>query len=135
MESERRRILTLLAEGKVTVTEAERLLDALKTDVSREETSGKKSAQSLRVTITPRDNSGKVVNVKIPLLIVKTGIKLGAFMPGKTQEQMQQAFRDRGISFNMNQLDGETVDRLAESLAQAAIEVDDEKGHIRIYCE
>ena len=135
MESERQRVLNLLAQGKLTVTEAERLLDNIGSAGPSLELHAKKSPQFLRVTITPHQTGAREVNVRIPLLIIKTGIKLGALMPGKTQDQMQQAFRERGLSFDLNQLDSDSIDRLSESLSQAAIEVDDEKGFIRIFCE
>ncbi len=87
MNEQRRQILQMLAEGKITADEAERLIDALE----REQPESPPGAASrprprpkyLRVLV--EDNSGgdepSRVNVRVPLQLLRAGVRLASLIP------------------------------------------------------
>ncbi len=140
MSEERRRILNLLAEGKISADEAECLLDALKRSAeflgaegSITETAAK--PKYLRVQVNPKQGNQEQVNVRVPLSLIRTGMKLGAMMPGGANARINSALADRGLDVDLGNLKAEEFDALVGALAQTSIEVNDEKGLVRIFCE
>jgi hypothetical protein len=139
MSTERAKILQMVAEGKVTPEEGEKLLDALYTTGSKERQlhseegseSGKGDLGSgplkyLRVTVDGDDK----VNVRVPIMLIRTGIKLSTLLPLTASEHLTE----HGIDLSQfNNLDG---DELTEALRELHVEVDTEDGDIvRVFCE
>lgn len=82
MSDERRRILEMLAEGKVTAAEAEDLLNALYAEKDKQQPV-RKEAQFLRIRVY---EAGKnKVNVNVPLSLAKVAMK---FIPDEAKNQM-----------------------------------------------
>ncbi len=139
MSEERRRILDMLATGKITAEETERLLDALGDtggQAAAGDTSGgpKAKPKYLCVLVEPKIPGKDRVNIKIPLLLVKAGAKLGAMMPNGTQSKISGALKEKGIDIDLNKMDSETIDAFVEALTETSIDVDDTKEVVRIYC-
>jgi hypothetical protein len=105
MLEERTRILELLREGKITVEEAEQLLDALGPAAERSEGLGgpppsqQARARHLCIRITDT-HTGKVkTNIRLParawgLLSKLTRTKLGRRMSGLALQDVQRAARE-----------------------------------------
>ncbi|MEW6181313.1 MAG: hypothetical protein AB1522_15460 [Chloroflexota bacterium] len=84
---ERLKILQLLQEGKITADQAARLLEALETSAAQAKgiprppvppsppTAG--SGRWLRVRVTDTDTGKTRVNVRLPLNLVASGIRMG----------------------------------------------------------
>jgi len=143
MTAERRKVLDMLAAGKITPEEAEQFLNRLApsgtpgnepegkaasaTDAKKSEGSPR-TLRFLRVVV---DSPGRdSVNVRVPLGLVRTGLKLSALMPGRVSQRLSE----QGIDLShLGKLDKEAL--IAE-LAAHPIEVETEKGkNIRIFCE
>ena len=102
MRDERSRILELLQAGKISVDEAEQLLDALGPAGGRAEAEGEPSAQArprrLRIRITDL-RSGKVrTDVRLPfgawsLLSKLTRTRIGRHLGGAALHEIQRAAR------------------------------------------
>lgn len=102
MRDERSRILELLRAGKISVEEAEQLLDALGPAGGRAEAEGEPSAQArprrLRIRITDL-RSGKVrTDVRLPfgawsLLSKLTRTRIGRHLGGHALQEIQRAAR------------------------------------------
>jgi hypothetical protein len=150
MSEERKKILNMLAEGKISADEAERLLDALQHS-SGEEHSDKiaaaegKDPKYLCITVTPKGHTvfnkehglrskRDQTNIRIPLQLVKAGMKLGAMMPANAKEKINDAFEKKGIDLDINNLDSKSVDEFLKALTELSIDVDDEDERVRIYC-
>ena len=144
MSDERREILTMLSEGKISVDEAEKLLAALGEQVRVTEevanvetpTAAKKKPKYLRILVQPKAGSpsGKdQVNIRVPLFLVKTGLKFSSALPPQAREKIDRALGEKGIS--LNNLDGAAIDELAAGLSELSIDVDDDEEHVRIFCE
>lgn len=147
MSEERRQILAMLAEKKVTVDEAERLLNALNEPGDKNESSAeapraaasdatKKKPKFLCVQVLPKNRDGKrgeKVNIKVPLFLLKTGLKLKGILPEEVGEKIKAKLGEKGI--DLTGLDEKSFDELVQGLTELSIDVDDEDEQVRICCE
>lgn len=135
MKQERKQILEMLAQGKIAPEDAERLLDKL--DASEGErpsaatgSAGERSSRLkyLRVFVDSAD--GDKVNIRVPLALIKTGIKLGAVLPDHVSHKLDESGVDlRGLV----ELEGE---ELYEALRELEVNVDSGDGDVvRVFCE
>jgi len=142
MEEERKRILGLLAAGKITVGETEELLDALKRNGSadRPSESGKekpeprKSPSHMRVLVDSDD--GDKVNVRIPMALLRAGIKLSSFMPKSASEQIKRKLSEHGVNIDQESWKASNVEEILESLADMNVDVNSADGNkVKVFFE
>jgi hypothetical protein len=143
MSENRKRILEMLAAGRITAGEAERLLSALENgpiiDVTPARTVG--SLKYLRILIErepDRDHDEQTrVNIRVPLQLLRAGVKLKSLLPDDARDQMNEALRKKGVDFDVNQFKAENLDEMLANLNDLSIDVDkkDRKAKIRIFCE
>ncbi len=139
--NERARILNMLSEGKLTVEEAEKLMDAVGTARSAPETEaielkdrrGRKP-KKLRVNIDAGEQSKKAkVNVSIPLSVVRTfGPIIAKNLPHEAKEELDK----RGIDFGRIVDDIESI--ISEASEEDIVNIDTEgedAAKVRIYLE
>ena len=146
MSEERKKVLEMLAEGKINAEEAERLLEKLdapgdKHDGSRhtrarqvvaseeagQDGSRRAPPKYLRVLIESKDD--ETVNIRVPLALVRTGI-LNATLPKDAKEKIEAKGIDLGQFNKMN------VDELIQALTELSIDIDSSEGEtVRIFCE
>jgi hypothetical protein len=134
------RILNMVSEGKITVEEAAKLLDALeKNDKGAAEPIALKGKQGrkptkLKVNIDAGENNKKSkVNVNIPLSLVRTiGPIISKNMPKEAQDEMNKKGIDVvGIMDSIEEL----IDAAAkEDIVNVDIE-GDEASKVRVYVE
>ncbi len=92
MSEDTRRVLEMLSQGKVSVQEAEQLLDAVTAPSQLEER--KQEPRYFRILVNKPAREGKKaenVNVRVPITVVRGGLRLGALVPGmlaKTKVQL-----------------------------------------------
>ena len=139
MSEERNRILDLLAAGKITAEEAGRLLDAVDSGAAQAASApaAPKSVPSelpkfmyVKVISTKGDN----VNVKIPLSLVRAGLKLTSLIPPQAMEQIDKSMAEKGMSIDLKNLKPEDLEDLIESLREMEISVDAANGdNVRVY--
>jgi hypothetical protein len=142
MNEDRKRILAMLAEGKLTADEAERLLDAMGREptprLGAAPTSTTNSAPKyFRVEVDahePGDTPTKV-NVRVPMQLLRAGVRLSALIPPRARDEVNAAMAREGIPFDINQLKPENLDDLIEHLADFAVDVDSGDAKVRVYCE
>ncbi|UCB45531.1 MAG: hypothetical protein JSV25_15195 [Spirochaetota bacterium] len=142
MGKEKRKILELLAKGKIKVDEAEKLLSALSGDETesndkQHQTAGEKQKpRYLRIAVEPGEGSSKKekVNVRVPLKLIRSGIKWIRFIPEEAQEKVNESLRDKGIDMDFTKMTEEGLEELVENLSDLAIEVEGEEM-VRVYCE
>ena len=135
MNRERAKILQMVADGSITPEDGEKLLSRLegagpaaplaeKPDLG----AGRKSGplKYLRVLVDGNDK----VNVRVPIGLIRTGIKLSTLMPLSASEHLS----DQGIDLaQFNDLDGE---ELMEALRDLQVDVETEEGDVvRVFCE
>jgi hypothetical protein len=137
MGEERKKVLEMLAAGKITADEAEKLLDKLAANAGNQASAGDpataSSAQSagkpkyLRIVV---DKPGRdQVNVRIPLVLAGTGSRLLAVMPARVTERLAEYGIDPAM---FSAADCKNL----ETLRDVNIDVDKGNGSkVRIFCE
>ena len=151
MGDDRTRILELLAAGKITAEEAARLLDALAPAATAGSTGQSAASSSTSAstgstltggTITPPkflfvkvlSVKGDNVNVKIPLALVRAGLKLTSLIPKPAADQINKTMAEKGMSFDLNSIKPEDLEELIESLREMEINIDAQSGDtVRVY--
>jgi hypothetical protein len=82
----------------------------------------------------PGDSPTKV-NVRVPMQLLRAGVRLSALIPAKAREEVNAAMAGQGIAFDINQLKPENLEELIDHLSDFAADVDNENAKVRVYCE
>jgi len=146
-----RRILDMLAQGKITVDEADRLLKAVSADRPADAAAGATAGGEarprwFRINIhKPAKSDGhapKDVTVRVPIAVVKGGMRLGAIIATFAGEKAAQRMKARGVDLDLSTINGDLSrmngDEFAaflKSLDDMNIEIDDGKSQVRITAE
>jgi hypothetical protein len=147
MGEDRARILNMLAAAKVTADEAERLLDALDTQTASG-AAAPASAPGIKGDPGPLLNAlpkylyvkvdsvdGDTVDVKVPLALLRSGLKLTSLLPPQAMEQLTEQMVDKGISIDFSNLKPEDIDDLIQALREMEINIDSKDGDkVRVFC-
>lgn len=145
MAQDRKQILDMLAAGKINVDEAERLLTATEETTGRStetaDVTRTRKAKYLRVTVTPPESEGgtgtPVVNVRVPLNLIRAGIKLKALIPAEAGDKVNEALASKGINLDIRNVKDEDIEELIDALSDLEVDVSDEQGArvVRVYVE
>jgi hypothetical protein len=126
----------MLAEGKISAADAERLLSKLAgsaqdvtTETPADETStSAKPLKYLRVVVDSKD--GDKVNVRVPMDLLRTGIKLSTMIPILAGDKLKES----GI--DLSHLSNLSGDELIDELRDLKVDVDSTNGDtVRVFCE
>lgn len=130
--NERKLVLEMLAEGKIDVGAAQRLLDKLQEVEGRQQNGGGAGAASrprpkhLRIEIAGGDDE---LNLRIPIGLVRAGLAFESFLPGWAQSRIL-------VGGSFSDLEALDKDYLRENLDDLDLTFDSEDGEIlRIYSE
>ena len=142
MSEERRKILDMLAEGKITVEEAEKLLAAISDETGNQKSqtdeakTGKLGFKYLRIQVEPGSSSEKKerVNIRIPAKLIRAGLKWAALMPKHARTKVHEALHDKGIEMDFDKMSVADIEELVTHLDDLTIDVEGEEK-VRIYCE
>ena len=133
MNDNRRQILDMLAQNKITVAEAERLLNAVERDPAG--TGAKmKYLRVLVDTNDPLDGPTKV-NVRVPMQLLRAGVRLTGVIPASARAEVNNALRKEGIAFDINNVTPQNLEELSEQLRELTVDVDNENTKVRVFCE
>ena len=135
MSRERAKILQMVADGTITPEEGEKLLSRMDPagtttgPVEPELDTGDRKSGPLKYLRVVVDGSDKV-NIRVPIGLIRTGIKLSTLIPLHASEHLTE----HGIDLSQfNNLDS---DELMEALRELRVDVDSEDGDtIRVFCE
>ena len=106
MNADRRQILDMLSQGKVTADEAERLIAALE---RAEEPARREAGQEpryIRVLVDAQDaaEGPTKVNVRVPLQLLRAGVRLTGIIPAAARDQVTAALRKDGVPIDIRNL-------------------------------
>jgi hypothetical protein len=140
MNDDRKRILNLLAEGRITADEADRLIAALErppTFTPAPELPARR-AKYLRVEVDDEGRHGggpAKVNVRVPMALLRAGVRLSSILPAEARDQINAAIRRQGVAVDINQLKPDNLEELVEQLSELKVDVGHEGASVRVYCE
>ncbi|MFZ0395729.1 MAG: hypothetical protein WCF17_09190 [Terracidiphilus sp.] len=154
MNENRKQILEMLAAGKITADEAERLLAALD---SGPETAGeyagstkggngaavKTRAKYLRVLVEADESSTGMkgtttVNVRVPMQLLRAGVRLASLIPQTAHGQLDDALSKHGVPITLSQIKPENLEEIIDQLEDLTVDVDGKEGNqtkVRVFCE
>jgi hypothetical protein len=151
MSENQKRILDLLAQGKISVSEAQTLLSltgAEKESSNRDSGSPKSKAAPrylyVMVETKPgapprRSESGRErpanVKVRIPFGLIRAGMKLATLIPSEAAGKVNDAMKEKGMDFDLRRMKPEDLEELIVALSENEINVDSDYETVRIYAE
>jgi len=149
MSENQKKILEMLASKKIGVDEAYRLLSALKAEGGAPEppqstaeavTAVKTKAKYLHVTVKPgagheHDEDAEVVNVRVPMSLLRSGIKLASLLPDEAGDKVADALEDRGIDLDVRNMKPEDLEEIIEALQDLEVNVENKKEVVKVFVE
>jgi len=136
MNEERKKILEMLQQGKITVEEAEKLLAALASPEETKSDAEKPAGKYLRVVVEPGPQSENHdrVNIRVPMKLIRAGMKWAAFVPKHAHSSINQALHEKGIQMDFTQITPQDIEDIVSQLNDLTVEVEG-KERVKIYCE
>lgn len=136
MNQDRRTILEMLAAGQITAGEAERLLAALERPDAGDAGARPKS-KYLRVVVdsdSRRDDSPRV-NIRVPMQLLRAGVRLASLVPAPAQERVNRALHEHG--FDLSEIRWENLEQIVDQLEDVSVDVEEGNGNakVRVFCE
>jgi hypothetical protein len=156
----KRKILEMLAEKKITAEEAEKLLSL--TDEEKGEPEAKevkdinpfKNLKYLRVVVKTipnpdyqpvngdvftNDEDDENVNIRVPMSLIRAGMKLTSIIPPAVYNQMDSSLKEKGIDFDLRNIKPENVEELINALGELEVNVESKNKKknttVRVYAE
>ena len=143
MSETRRQVLEMLAAGKITAEEAERLIAALERDTApaAAEPRPAKKVKYLRVMVDADEpGQGPVrVNTRVPMQLLRAGVKLANLIPPQARAQVDKALHEHGIPIDMSGINAGNLEEVINQLDELTVDVDvdekDQKVKVKVFCE
>jgi uncharacterized membrane protein len=156
MNENRRQILEMLAAGKITADEAEKLLAALEPDATASphvssawagngssNSNVKTRAKYLRVQVEADESmtgmkGPTTVNVRVPMQLLRAGVRLASLIPKQAHEQFDEAMSRHGVPITLSQIKPENLEELVDHLEDLTVDVDGKDGKstkVKVFCE
>jgi hypothetical protein len=140
MTEERRKVLELLAAGKISAADAERLLDKLADAAvetadseansgTRDSVASPKKPRFLRILVERADGQDRV-NIRVPLAFARSGSRLLSVLPSQVTERLASQGIDIGLLTSLSRED------LEQALRELNVDIEKGDGRkVRIFCE
>jgi len=141
VNEQRRQVLEMLAAGRITAEEADRLIAALDqpapTATATEQP--KPKAKYLRVVVESSDQFGGEgpgkVNIRVPMQLLRAGVRLASLIPPQALAHANEALRKQGIPFDLTQLRPQHIEELVDQLDDLTVHVDQPDVKVRVFAE
>lgn len=143
MSENQKKILQMLADGKISVEEATRLLylvgERPAEGAEDSKNTGRPSAKYLYIRVEPKrerpgSEHGKV-NIRVPVGFIRAGMKLKSLIPSHVADDVNRAFKAQGVGFDIRDLKDEYIDGLISVLREGEITVDSTDAEVYIRAE
>ena len=147
MTDNQKKILEMLSKGKISVDDAYRLLNVIDAEEGepestvRAESEVKTKPKYLRVTVLPDPDKGNTenvdrVNVRVPMSLIRAGIKLTSLIPPEAMEKVNGALKEKGINFDVRSVKTEDIEELIGALGELEVDVLSAKGEkVKVFVE
>ena len=146
MIDNRRPILDMLAQGKITVDEAERLLSLVDQPAAGEPArddgsdAGRPRPKYLRVVVEPGSQEGGEeettrVNIRVPMALIQAGVKLAALLPNAAVNKVNEKMQEKGLDIELGNLKAEDLEELVNAMSDLEVDVQGGQEKVRIFVE
>ena len=150
MSDNQKRILDMLAEGKISADEAQKLLAAIGSGSDEPRSAPPRSPKYLRVVVQPNpegedvkgvnpdapgDDDVKRVNVRVPVALIRAGIKFTSLIPAEASDQVNEALKEKGIDFDVRNLKPEDLEELLMALHDFEVDIQNGQEKVHVYVE
>jgi hypothetical protein len=135
----------MLAAGKLTADEAERLLSAIEDSpatsapyVGSAPPRIKAKAKYLRVLVEAAEHGQPTtVNVRVPMQLLYAGVRLASLIPAQAHDKLDETLSSHGIPLTLSQIKPENLAELIDHLEDLTVDVDakHEGAKVRVFCE
>jgi len=135
MNEETRKVLEMLSEGKISVQEAEQLLGAVSAPVGQAADDRKVEPKYFRILVNKPARDGRkaeAVNVRVPMTVVRGGLRLGALIPGMLGRKKIQL--GNGNELDLSKVTYADLEAMIRDIGELTVDVDGEE-QVRIRCE
>lgn len=143
MNEQRRQILQMLAEGKISADEAEQLIDALEPE--RPETPPgavpglRPRPKYLRFVMSSSegfDGDGPSrINIRVPLQLLRAGVRLASLVPPQALTRANAELDKAGVPIDLTELKPQHLEDLVEQLEEVTVDIDDPDTKLQVFCE
>ncbi|GID92093.1 hypothetical protein ACFQFC_03655 [Amorphoplanes digitatis] len=142
MNDNRMHILQMLAEGQISADEADSLIAALDKQpaapATRAAETNVNNPKYLRVLVEEQESGADAptkVNIRVPLSLLRAGVKLASLLPNGAKEKVNEALRKNGVDIDVTQLKPEDLEDLVVHLGDLTIDVEEKDTKVRIFAE
>ena len=155
MSEGRRQILEMLAAGKITADEAERLITAIEgsdngapaaaaagngsgAGATRPKTKYLRVLVEADESMTGLKQGTTTVNVRVPMQLLRAGVRLAALIPQQAHNQLDEAFSKHGVPITLSQIKPENLEELIDHLDDLTVDVAGNDGNavkVKVFCE
>ena len=135
MSEETRQVLEMLSAGKVSVLEAEQLLQAVKAPGQTADDK-KVEPRYFRILVNKPAREGKkaeAVNIRVPMTVVRGGLRLGSLFPGMLAKKRFQFAN--GVELDLSTVTYTDLEAMIKDIGELSVDVDDGDAQVRIRCE
>ncbi len=81
-----------------------------------------------------RESPAKV-NVRVPIQLLRAGVKLTSIIPPRARDEVNRALAKEGIDVDIGKLTPERLEEVVEHLRDLQVDVDHENAKVRVFCE
>ena len=134
MSEETRKVLEMLSNGKVSVQEAEQLLQAVAAP-SQSADEKKAEPKYFRVLVNKPAREGKkaeAVNIRVPMTVLRGGLRLGSLFPGMLAKKKVQLAN--GSELDLSKVTYADLEAMIKDIGELTVDVDGD-AQVRIRCE
>ena len=134
MSEETRKVLEMLSNGKVSVQEAEQLLQAVSAP-GQSADDKKAEPKYFRILVNKPAREGKkaeAVNIRVPMTVVRGGLRLGSLFPGMLAKKKVQLAN--GGELDLSKVTYTDLEAMIKDIGELSVDVDGD-AQVRIRCE
>ena len=134
MSDETRQVLEMLSQGKITVEEADKLLHAVGSPAANAEEKPP-APRYFRIQVNEAAHEGKkakTVNIRVPISVVRGGLRLGALFPSMLGKKKIQL--DNGTELDLSKVTYTDLEAMIKDIGELTVDVDGD-AQVRIRCE
>jgi len=134
MSEETRKVLEMLSNGKVSVQEAEQLLQAVAAP-GQSADEKKTEPKYFRVLVNKPAREGKkaeAVNIRVPMTVLRGGLRLGSLFPGMLAKKKVQLAN--GSELDLSKVTYADLEAMIKDIGELTVDVDGD-AQVRIRCE